>query len=273
MNPDLEHLIVLQAQDLELARLRGELLEAPRRVRTAEASAASAEAALAGCRGKLAAEDKLRRGQELEVASHRAKLQRLRRSLDAATSGQQVAAFEHEISFAETAIRSLEDAELLSMERTEGFEGEEGKLVASVERAKALLATERERAAAMKTQHEATIAGVERERSGLRAGIAAPRLATYDRLIKAKGSAVAEAIGNGTAGKCAACQMGVRPQRWQDLIGRDHQDEIFVCESCGRMLFWDPRRDTPRPWAAGERLQAAQAAPAAVPGTGAGNTR
>ena len=273
MNPDLEHLVVLQAQDLELARLRAELLEAPRRVKAGEAALAGAEAALAGCRGQLAAEDKLRRGQELEVSSHQAKLQRLRRSLDVATSGQQVSAFEHEIAFAETAIRSLEDAELLSMERTEGFEVEGMKLAAAAERARGLLTTERERAAAVKAKNEAAIAGIERERSALRAEIAAPRLATYDRLVKAKGSAVAEAIGNATAGKCAACQMGVRPQRWQDLIGRDHAEEIFSCESCGRMLFWDPRRDTPRSWAAGERLQAAGGGSAATPATGAGNTR
>ena len=70
--------------------------------------------------------------------------------------------------------------------------------------------------------------------------------------------------------------MGMRPQRWQDLIGRDHEAEIFTCESCGRILFWDPRRDTPRSWAAGERLEAARgeaagrlgASPAALPGRG-----
>ena len=38
MNADLEHLIVLQAQDLELKRLRQELAEAPRRVAAAEAA-------------------------------------------------------------------------------------------------------------------------------------------------------------------------------------------------------------------------------------------
>ena len=264
-------MVVLQAQDLELARLRGDLFEAPRRVKTAEAALAAAEASLAGCRGRLAAEEKLRRGQESEIATHRSKLERLRRSLNTATSAQQVAAFEHEIAFSETGIETQEDAELASMERTETFESEATQLSTAAERARAALATEREGAATLKAKNEVTIAGIERERASLRAEVAPPFLATYDRLLKARGSAVAEALGNATAGKCAACQMGVRPQRWQDLIGRDHTDEIFNCESCGRMLFWDPRRDTPRPWAAGERLQAAQGSSTSTPG--AGNSR
>ncbi len=260
MNPDLEHLVVLQAQDLELARLRGELAEAPRRVAAAEKSLAAAEKAYQLSRDRLNAEDKLRRSQELDIAGHRTKLVRLRRSLDEATSGQQVTAFEHEIGFAEAAIRTLEDEELASMERTETFEAEEQSAAAVAERAKTAAAAERERAAKLKTEHEATIAGVQRERLALRKEVRERLLATYDRLAKTRGTAVAEALGNGTAGKCAACQMGVRPQRWQDLIGSEHLDEIFNCESCGRLLFWDPRRDTPKPWAAGERLQAATVA-------------
>ncbi len=260
MNADLEHLIVLQAQDLELARLRGELAEAPRQVAAAEKMLAAAEKALATLRDRLAGEEKLRRSQELDAAGQRTKLIRLRRSLDSATSGQQVAAFEHEIGFAEAAIRKLEDEELASMERTELLEPEERGALTAAERARSAVQAERERAVAQKLSHDTSIAGIERERTALRKEIAPNWLATYDRLAKTRGTAIAEALGSATAGKCAACQMGIRPQRWQDLIGRDYPDEIFHCESCGRLLFWDPRRDTPRSWAAGERLNAAQGA-------------
>lgn len=274
MNQDLEHLIVLQAQDLELSKLRDELAEAPRRVKTAESALAAAESALAGCRQRLAAEEKLRRGQESEIGGHRVKLERLRRSLDSATSAQQVTAFEHEIGFAEAAIAKLEDEEFVSLERSEALEAEQSAAMATLERAGVAVAQERENAAALKVGHEATIAGVERERGELRAQITPQWLSTYDRLVKTRGTAVAEAIGNATAGKCAACQMGVRPQRWQDLTGREHEAEIFSCESCGRLLFWDPRRDTPKPWAAGERLQAAQTARAgSASGLASGSAR
>ena len=122
MNADLEHLVILQAQDLELARSRSELAEAPRRVLAAQETLTAAQAALARNEERLGAEEKLRRHQESEIATHRTKMERLRRSLDAAISAQQVAAFEREIGFAETAVGTLEEEEFASLERTEAVE-------------------------------------------------------------------------------------------------------------------------------------------------------
>ena len=39
--------------------------------------------------------------------------------------------------------------------------------------------------------------------------------------------------------------MLVRPQRWNDLRERDNND-LWTCESCGRLLFYDPARDSPQ---------------------------
>ena len=259
MNPDLEHLIVLQAQDLDLARLRTELTSAPRYVKDAEAALLSAEKAHAAVRSALAEEERLRRGQESEIGTQRSKITRLRRSLDAATNTAQVAAFEHEIGFAASAVSRLEDEELASMERTETLEAEETRAAALVAQRRQHLDAERLRVTQLTADHKAQIEGIEQQRRELRSQITDTVLATYDRLTKAKGTAIAEALGNATQGKCAACQMAVRPQRWQDLIGREHEDEIFICDTCGRMLFWDPRRDTPKPWEPGDRLRRAQA--------------
>lgn len=259
MNQDLEHLIVLQAQDLDLQRLRSELEEAPRRVLASETALKAAQQQLETIRGALLKEEKLRRDQEREIATHRAKLERLRRNLDTATSAAQVTAFEHEIAFAQGAIGKLEDEELTSMERTEGLESQQKEAEAKLRRMEEQLSAERGRAAQTKAANDESIAGIEVQRKELRAQVDPARLSQYDRLRKTKGTAVAEALGNATQGKCSACQMGVRPQRWQDLTGREHDDQIFICESCGRMLFWDPRRDTPKPWEAGDRFRQAQA--------------
>ncbi len=259
MNPDLEHLIVLQAQDLDLARLRTQLADGPRRVRDAEMAALTAEKALKAVRSALAEEEKLRRGQESEVATQRAKITRLRHSLDGAANSAQVAAFEREITFAVATVARLEDEELASMERTESLEGEEGKAATLAIGRREQLDAERTRLVRSTAEDQAQVADIEQARRQLRTEIAETPLATYDRLAKAKGTALAEALGNATQGKCSACQMSVRTQRWQDLIGHDHDDEIFKCETCGRLLFWDPRRDTPKPWEAGDRLRRAQA--------------
>ena len=253
MNVDLEHLVELQAQDLELKRLRDELGDAPRRVLAAQAAHTAAETRLRAVQAGLAHEEALGRRQESDAEDHRTKLTRLRRQLAAATSAAQVTALEHEISFGEAAVRKLDDNQMESLERSEALESEQVQAAQGLEKVRAQLAAERTHAGERTRHHQAAIADLQAERAGVRAKIAEALLANYDRVAKARGTGLAEAI----EGQCTACRMKVRPQRWHDLAGRDHEEETFTCESCGRILFFDPRRNTPGPWVAGDRLAAA----------------
>lgn len=255
MNADLERLIVLQAQDLELKHLRAELDEAPRRVTAAAQAVSKTEAAIAAAKTALTKEEVLRRSQESDVADRRSKITRLRKQMETATSAAQIAALEHEITFAEQAISKLEDDEFSSMERTEGQEAALASSTTELERSQARLAEETARGLQLKEQHSARILQIEAERKTLRSEIDEAPLSIYDRIAKAKGTGVSEAVDH----KCSACQMMVRPQRWNDLTGKEHDHELFTCETCGRMLYWDPRRDAPVTFAPGERLSAAKA--------------
>jgi predicted nucleic acid-binding Zn-ribbon protein len=250
MNADLEHLIILQAQDLELRRLRAELADAPIRVAAAQTARAKAEVALAEATKSLAKEETLRRSQQLDVSALQGKISRLNKQMESATSAAQITALEHEIAFATQSIAKLEDEELASMERTDQYETARAAATDLLAKTTATLATERERAARLLREHTASIAGIETERAALRPQIDEARLSTYDRIAKAKGTGLSEALDH----KCTACQMLVRPQRWNDLTGRDFDNTIFTCETCGRILFYDPRRDAPVRWTPGERL-------------------
>jgi hypothetical protein len=130
-----------------------------------------------------------------------------------------------------------------------------------VEKTRAALDEERVRAAATVDRARTGLEAIEAERKNLRSQVSEGSLAIYDRVSKSRGSGLSEAIDH----KCTACQMMVRPQRWNDLTSREHEDQIFTCETCGRILFWDPRRDTPRSWEAGERLSSAQSHAPAEP--------
>ena len=257
MNADLEHLIILQAQDLELRRLRAELADAPVRVTAAQTARAKAEVALADANKSLAKEETLRRSQELDVKDRHGKISRLRKQMETATSAAQIAALEHEIAFAEQAISALEDEELLSLERTDQLEAARSTATLALEATTTTLASARAHAADIAARHTAAIAAIETERAATRALVDEARLSIYDRIAKAKGTALSEALDH----KCSACQMMVRTQRWNDLTDRDPHSEfantIFTCETCGRMLFYDPRRDAPVRWAPGEKLSAA----------------
>lgn len=253
MNSHLEHLVTLQAIDLEIKHLRAELAEAPKRIARVAADLREAETSLARLQTSLREEEALRRRQGSDADDHRSKLTRLRKQMDAASSAAQIAALQHEITFAETTITTLEDEELASLERSEANEAKLSTEEGLVQRLTELLDRVKQETAAAEVRLHETLAAREAERTELRATIDESALANYDRVAKARGTGISEALDH----KCSACQMMVRPQRWNDLTGHEHDDQIFTCETCGRMLFWDPRRDAPQPWPPGDRLKAA----------------
>ena len=166
---------------------------------------------------------------------------KVRKQLDMATTTSQVTAFEHEIAFAKAEIGKLEDAELESMERSETLAARKIAADEAVVSAEKMLERERARAAETNAQDKIALESVERERMAERAEIDEDSLSLYDRIAKAKGIAVSEAVDQ----KCSVCQMLVRPQRWNDLRDRDNQT-MMTCESCGRLLYYDPARDAPQ---------------------------
>jgi uncharacterized protein len=242
MHPDLEKLIVLQSHDLEAKRLRDEITALPKHVAALEAKAKATQGQRAVIVDLIAKEEALRRRQESDVRDQQVKIDRLRKHMDLATTTVQVTAFEHEIAFAQTEVSRLEDAEIESMERSEGLEAQRRLADEAVTDANATLERERERAAETVAQDKTFLAAVEEKRKLERAEIDENALSNYDRISKAKGTAVAEALNQ----KCMACQMMVRPQRWNDLRDRSNDETMMTCESCGRLLYYDPARDAPQ---------------------------
>jgi uncharacterized protein len=242
MHPDLEKLIVLQAHDLEAKRLRDEMTALPKHVAALVAKAGATQGQRAVIVDLIAKEEALRRRQESDVRDQQVKIERLRKHMDLATTTVQVTAFEHEIAFAQTEVSRLEDAEIESMERSEGLEAQRRLADEAVTDANATLERERIRAAETIAQDKTLLAEVEEKRKAVRAEIDESALSNYDRISKAKGTAVAEALNQ----KCTACQMMVRPQRWNDLRDRGNDETMMTCESCGRLLYYDPARDAPQ---------------------------
>ena len=242
MHPDLEKLIVLQKHDVEAKRLRDEMVALPKLVASLTAKLEALRGQRAVVVGLIAKEEALRRGQESDVKDLKAKIARTRRNLDLATNTVQTTAYEHEITFAESKISGIEDAELESLERTDALDAQKKLADAAVAEAEATLARETERSNQTVATDRRLLAEVEKLRITERADISEGSLSIYDRIAKGKGTAVSEALNQ----KCMACQMMVRPQRWNDLRDRNNDDQMMTCESCGRLLYYDPARDSPQ---------------------------
>ncbi|MEO6983001.1 MAG: C4-type zinc ribbon domain-containing protein [Edaphobacter sp.] len=242
MHPDLEKLAVLQTHDVEAKRLRDEMVALPKRVAELGAKAKATQGQRAVVVDLIAKEETLRRRQELDVKDHQEKIARVRKQLDLATTTVQVAAFEREIGFAQAEVSRLEDAEIESMERSEGLEAQKVLADEAVASDETILERERARAAETIALDKTAQAAVEQQRVAVRAEIGEDALSMYDRIAKSKGTAVSEGINQ----KCSACQMMMRPQRWNDLRDRGNDETMMTCESCGRLLYYDPARDAPQ---------------------------
>jgi len=250
MHPDLARLVVLQAHDLEAKRLRDQMAAFAKQVAALETKAKATIGQRAVVIDLIAKEEALRRREESEIADLKQKLERTRKKLDMTTTTHQLEALEHEAAFARSEISRIEDAELESMERGEALEAQRALADSAVADAEQTLARESARAAQTIAADKLALAEIERLRAAERAEIVLSptgdaSLANYDRIARSKGTAISEALNQ----KCTACQMMVRPQRWNDL--RDNSAEapasqtMMTCENCGRLLYYDPARDSP----------------------------
>ena len=247
MDPALESLIRLQQLDGEIRQLRASLEATPRRIRELESELAAQARVAAELEHRQQEEEALRRRAESDLKDQQAKIAKSRQQLNTVQNQTQATALEHQISFAEHEISRIEDAELESMERSD-------QIALSLTEAREQHAAkaarlEHERAAGTRSTalEQADLAKWMEARAGLRPQIVEALLAEYDRVAAARGTALARARDQ----RCTGCQMGLRPQLWNQL--RDGQR--LKCESCGRLLYVDNRREpqieTGRPGSSG----------------------
>jgi uncharacterized protein len=234
MHPDTRLVSQLQAIDLRMAELEKEVAALPKHIATIEKTLESHQRRLDADRAALTANQKDRKQLEGDIQMHEQKISKLRDQMLGAKNNEQYRAFQHEIEYLQNEIRKAEDRILELMSESESLDAAVKKAEASLKEEKALVEAEKKRARESTADDQAQLTRLQAERTEAAAKLPAPTLAEYARIRKKwNGVVIAEA----TTGRCAACQIVLRPQYLQDLKKGEH---LMTCESCGRFLFYNP---------------------------------
>jgi len=234
MLPDLKLVVRLQDIDNRLADLAKEIAALPVHIAEIEKKLLSHERKLEADRAALAANQKERKKCEGDIQMQEQKISKLKDQMVSAKTNEQYRAFQHEIEFCQKEIRKFEDRILELMGESEPLDknvkAAEGALKAEKVQVEAEKSQARERTAVdQKAQSE-----LQTERTAIAKEITPSAYQNYERVRKGrKGLAVAEVID----GRCTACHIALRPQHIQDL---KRGEKILSCESCQRMLYYNP---------------------------------
>ena len=240
MHPDLEKLLALQDVDREIGRLTEEVAALPKRVAEIETKLAGAKAGVEKTKSAIKANETSRRNFESDIKSTQEKISKYKaQSLDVKTN-EQYKALMHEISFAEQDIRAAEDKILELMEGTEAQEKAVKAAEADLKAQSADVEREKAEAKALTAKDEQALSEWTAKRNELRAGVSESMLAHYDRVIRTRRPAIAEARDQ----KCSACNVMLRPQKYNEMkMGGD----VHTCDACSRILYYDPAHEPPPP--------------------------
>ena len=258
MDAGLEHLIRLQKVDEQVAHLLHSIAELPKQLASLEEKLRVHKAALDNAEKTIAAEEAHRRRLDSDMKDIQQKVLKYRGQSNSVKTNDEFRALQHEIDFAEAEIAKIDDQQLQIMEKIEAAQNSRAAATAALAEQQALVEQEKTSAKATAAEQQAQLTALKTEREGHRKEIDETILRTYDRVSSSsRKTGLARVQGQ----RCLACQMYLRPQIWNQV----RSGQLLVCESCARLLYFDPALEPPPPPPAPVKKKRATKAAAAAP--------
>src|ERR1700756_3035460 len=236
MLPDIENLLKLQDTDKEIRRLQDEVAEFPKRVAVIEQKLAGTKAQLEKAQAAVKTDEAARRKYDTSINDLRGKISKYRdQSLDVKTNDKYKALL-HEIQFAEKEIAANEDKILELMVNADARDKEVKAAQAELKAETAEIEQEKEQARQRTAEDQKQLAEWTAKRNQIRTGVNEDLLRHYERVSKFRGSGISEVRDQ----KCMACQVMLRPQTYNEVRSGK---ETGVCDSCQRILYFNPKEE------------------------------
>jgi hypothetical protein len=238
MSPDVQSLIDLQVADKEIKRLHDEIATLPKKVAGIEEKLAGTKAKLAKSKEAIKGDEAARRKYDTAIADLQQKISKYREQSLAVKTNDQYRALMQEIQFAEQEIRANEDKILELMVNAESREKDVKAAEAELKAETADIEKEKIVARERTAEDEKQLVEWAGKREKARGGVDPDMLRHYDRVAKHRGSGLSEVRDQ----KCTACQVILRPQIFNEVRSSGN---TIVCESCQRILYYNPANERP----------------------------
>ncbi len=234
MLQDLALALRLQALDRKLASLENEIATLPKHIAEIEKHLDAHTRRLEVDRAALAGNQRDRKKFEGDIQLNQQKISKLKDQMLLAKTNEQYKAFQNEIGYAEGETRKAEDRILDLMEQSEPLEKNVKTAEEQLNHERKHVEAEKKRALDRTATDQKELAEQRLERKAIVEQMSAKFYSDYERIRKkTKNTPIADA----TEGRCGACQIALRPQFFQDLR---RGDSIMFCETCGRILTYNP---------------------------------
>ncbi len=236
MPTDLEKLVELQKVDLELARLNAQLAAVPKTLARIDAQLASARKRVEDARAAIKTGEASKRQYEQEIQGLNDRILKFRGQSSSIKNNEQYKALLSEIAHAEGEIAGYEEKILELMLNADSLHSRLGEAEAALQAESAEVERQKTETETSAAADRAAAAKTHARSQHLRQAVDDTLLATYDRILKSRGYAVAEVLEH----RCTACQVMLRPQVLSNIRAAQ---EVVHCDSCGRMLYYLPEHN------------------------------
>jgi predicted nucleic acid-binding Zn-ribbon protein len=232
----LQKLVDLQSFDAQLNEVRAKLATFPKKLAEIDARVAAAKADVDQTKAAQLQSLKDRKKYELDVDQHKDRVRKYRDQTSQVKTNEAYKALQHEVQMAEEEIAKAEDRLLEQMVAGEKYDShikEAEKLLKEVEE---VARGQRSKIEGDKAEAEKRLADLTAQRTSIVSDIPENLLDHYERICKKHGGIALAEIRDE---KCSACGMKLRPHVFQEMQRRDN-DEMYHCETCTRIIYYDP---------------------------------
>jgi predicted nucleic acid-binding Zn-ribbon protein len=229
---DFEKLIQLQNLDSEMKQTTLFLESLPRLIEDIDRKIQAGSRAVADAKENLALNQKSRRDFEASVKDVKVKIAKFKRQLGEVKTNKEYTALLHEIEESQREVDAVEERIISEMLAADDIDEEirsaTRRQSQEQESLRADQAVLEQKKREMESRRDALIA----EREACVPLIPADQMKLYMSIFNKKSGAALSAV---KGEFCSLCHVRIRPQMLNEI--RD-KSKIYLCENCGRILYW-----------------------------------